>query len=130
MIGGATVRHHHRRLQACRRVQEHVPIMLAVADTLERSEPVVIARDGLLSDCCARAASGHAAAPPMSVMNWRRLRSSMGSSPEPAVPAYRRLTMPRKRPQVLGADLKSSESQPRYPPGKGCVTHNHGETAA
>src|SRR5262249_27124801 len=26
----------------------------------------------------ARAASGHAAAPPMSVMNWRRLVSSMG----------------------------------------------------
>ena len=47
---------------------------------------------------CARAASGHAAAPPSSVMNWRRLRSSMGSSPEPAVPAYRRLRMPRKRP--------------------------------
>jgi len=38
--------------------------------------------------CCARAASGHAAAaPPSSVMNWRRLGSSMGSSPEPAVPA-------------------------------------------
>src|SRR5262245_52927851 len=29
------------------------------------------------SVCCARAASGHAAAPPMSVMNARRLRSSM-----------------------------------------------------
>ena len=60
---------------------------------------------------CARAASGHAAAaPPSSVMNWRRLRSSMGSSPEPAVPAYRRLRMPRKRPQVLGADLNRFES--------------------
>src|SRR5262249_28518647 len=48
--------------------------------------------------CCARAASGHAAAaPPSSVMNSRRLRSSMGSSPEPAVPAYRRLRMHRKR---------------------------------
>src|SRR5262249_56005630 len=61
--------------------------------------------------------SGQAAgAAPSSVMNSRRLRSSMGSSPEPAVPAYRRLRMPRKRPQVLGADLKCSESQPRYPP--------------
>jgi hypothetical protein len=39
---------------------------------------------------CARAASGQAAAaPPSSVMNWRRLRSSMGSPPEPAVAAYR-----------------------------------------
>jgi hypothetical protein len=28
----------------------------------------------------------------------------MGSSPEPAVPAYRRLRMPRKRPEVLEAD--------------------------
>jgi hypothetical protein len=40
-----------------------------------------------IAGCCARAASGHAAAPPSSVMNWRRLKSSMGSSPEPAVPA-------------------------------------------
>src|SRR5262245_39619004 len=29
-----------------------------------------------------------------------------------------RLRMPWKRPQVLGVDLKSSESQPRYPSGK------------
>ena len=47
---------------------------------------------------CARAASGHAAALPSRVMNWRRLGSRMGSSPEPAVPAYSRLRMPRKRP--------------------------------
>jgi hypothetical protein len=34
------------------------------------------------SGCCARAASGHvAAALPSRVMNWRRLRSSMGSPP-------------------------------------------------
>src|SRR5262249_19758219 len=33
-----------------------------------------------------------------SVMNWRRLRSSMGSSPEPTVPAYSRLRMHRKLP--------------------------------
>ena len=32
-----------------------------------------------IADCGARAASGHAAAaPPSSVMNWRRRRSSMG----------------------------------------------------
>ena len=42
-------------------------------------------------------------------MNWRRLWSGMGSSPEPAVPAYRRLSMPRKRPQVLGVDLNRPE---------------------
>jgi hypothetical protein len=38
--------------------------------------------------CCARAAGGDAAAAPASsVSNCCRLRSSMGSSPEPAVPA-------------------------------------------
>ena len=31
-------------------VQEHVPVMLAVADTLERCQPVVIARDGFPID--------------------------------------------------------------------------------
>jgi hypothetical protein len=42
---------------------------------------------------------GHAAAAPASsVRNWRRLRSSMGSSPEPAGPAYRTFRMNRKRP--------------------------------
>src|SRR4029453_10837332 len=61
-----------------------------------------------IAGCCARAASGHAAAPPSRVMNWRLFRSGMGFSPEPAVPAYRRLRMHRKRPQ--GADLKCSES--------------------
>jgi hypothetical protein len=58
-------------------------------------------------------AIGHAAAPPMSVINWRRLRSSMHSSPEPAVPAYSRLRVLRKLPQVLGADLNRSESSRR-----------------
>jgi hypothetical protein len=44
-------------------------------------------------------------------MNSRRLRSSMGSSPEPAVPAYySMLRMPGSTPQVLGADLNRSES--------------------
>src|SRR5262245_26208785 len=45
-------------------------------------------------------------------MNSRRFKSSMGSSPEPAVPAYSRLRMRRKRPQVLGVDLNRSESSP------------------
>src|SRR5260221_3808568 len=60
---------------------------------------------------CAPAASGDAAAAPSSVMNWRRLRSSMGSPSEPAMPAYRRLRMLRKRPLVLGGDLNCSESE-------------------
>jgi hypothetical protein len=67
------------------------------------------------SRCCALAAVGQtddAAAPPSSVMNWRRLRSSMGSPSEPAVPAYSSPRMPRKRPQVLGVDLNRSESTP------------------
>jgi len=34
-----------------------------------------------IADCCARAASGHAAAPPSSVMNSRRLMSDMGLPP-------------------------------------------------
>jgi hypothetical protein len=35
-----------------------------------------------IAGCCARAASGHAAAaPPSSVMNWRRLISDMGLPP-------------------------------------------------
>jgi len=34
----------------------------------------------------------------------------MGSPPEPAGPVYCRLRMPRKRSQVLGADLNRSES--------------------
>ena len=37
-------------------VQEHVPVMLAVADTLERCEPVVIAGDSFtIDDAGARA---------------------------------------------------------------------------
>jgi hypothetical protein len=42
-------------------------------------------------------------------MNWRRLKSSMGSSPEPAMPAYSMVRMLWKRWQVLGGDLKRSE---------------------
>ena len=40
-------------------LQEHVPVMLAVADTLERCEPIVIARDGFpIDDAGARAQAG------------------------------------------------------------------------
>src|SRR5215475_6663970 len=52
-------------------------------------------------------------------MNSRRLGSSMGSSPEPAVPAYRSLRMYRKRPQVLGLDLNRPESRRRRAWGSG-----------
>src|SRR5215468_7646312 len=63
---------------------------------------------------------GHAtAAPPSNVMNWRRLTSGMGSPPEPAVPAYRRFRMPRKRPRVLGVDLNCSEIAAWGGPGVG-----------
>jgi hypothetical protein len=44
------------------------------------------------------------------VMNSRRVASSMGSPPEPAMADYRRLSLPRKRRPVLGADLNRSES--------------------
>jgi hypothetical protein len=42
-------------------VQEHVPVMLAVADTLERCEPVVIARDGFPIDNARTANAGPSA---------------------------------------------------------------------
>src|SRR5262245_35061933 len=67
--------------------------------------------------CCAYAATGHAAAaPPNSLMDWRLVTWSMGSPPEPAVPAYRALRLPWKHRQVLGLDLNCSESrQPERP---------------
>ena len=41
-------------------VQEHVPVMLAVADTLERCEPVIIAGDSFaIDDTGARAQAGY-----------------------------------------------------------------------
>jgi hypothetical protein len=43
-----------------------------------------------IADCCARAASGHAAAaPPSRVMNSRRLMSGMGACFPPLVPTKR-----------------------------------------
>jgi hypothetical protein len=65
--------------------------------------------------CCARAASGHAAAPPMSVMNWRRLMSNMAFPPRGRRSLYRTLSMPQYGRQVFGADLNRSESE-RCPP--------------
>src|SRR5262245_11490648 len=68
-----------------------------------------------MAGCCPHARFTFTASsrqpPPSRAMNSRRVVSSMGSPPEPAVPAYRRLRMPWKRPQVLGADLNRSESR-------------------
>src|SRR5207253_1565269 len=49
---------------------------------------------------------------PSSVMNCRRLTSSMGSPSEPAMAAYRTLSLPWKHPQVLGVGLNRSERRP------------------
>src|SRR5205823_13492640 len=65
--------------------------------------------------------SMHRGRSPSSVRNWRRLTSSMGPSAEPAMPAYRRLRMPWKHPQVLGLDLNRSE---RAGARSGCARDN------
>jgi uncharacterized protein (DUF1330 family) len=60
-------------------------------------------KNPIAGGCCGCAGSGHAAAAPQSsVMNWRRLRLSMGSSPEPAVPACRRVRMAGSARSPLG----------------------------
>src|ERR1700730_12451570 len=70
--------------------------------------------------CCARDESGHAAAPPSSVINWRRLMSSIGPSfcrrsPLPATGRGGRSTayLPchGARGQILGPSLNLSESR-------------------
>jgi hypothetical protein len=43
---------------------------------LTAADPFILFPIAGIAACCARAASGHAAAPPSRVMNWRRLRSS------------------------------------------------------
>src|SRR6516165_8951149 len=64
---------------------------------------------GTLVECCARAASGHAAAaPPRSVMKSRRLKAGMGS-PHPVQPVSRTLSLAWKDWLVLGATLNRSE---------------------
>src|SRR5262245_47547761 len=78
------------------------PPTVTITPTWRRTRSV--ARSG----GCAPAASGQAAAaPPSSVMNSRRLTSSMGSPSgtlkKLSVPAYRTLSLPRKHRQVLGA---------------------------
>jgi hypothetical protein len=62
--------------------------------------------------CCARAASGHTAAPLRSVMKSRRLMSDIGFLllwRRRLV--YRTLNLPQRDRQVLGVDLNCSESR-------------------
>src|SRR5262245_42363874 len=66
--------------------------------------------------CCARAASGHATAPPMSAIHSRRLVSSIGFPPPCRVlpltqSVCRMLSLPQGGPKVLGLDLNHSESR-------------------
>src|SRR5262245_24464936 len=62
--------------------------------------------------CCARAASGHTAAPATSVMSSRRLMSDMGLPPALAPPSvFLTLNLPQRDRQVLAADLNCSESR-------------------
>jgi hypothetical protein len=63
----------------------------------------------------ARAASGHAAAQPSSVTNSRRLIPGIGFSCLPPRSVYRTLNLPQRGRQVLGADLKCSESRRGVP---------------
>jgi hypothetical protein len=72
---------------------------------MDRDQLVPIDRDQCgamtgIADRCARAANGHAAAPPSSVMNWRRLMHNMGLSPGRSE-TYREMT---------GRSLGNSES--------------------
>src|SRR6266481_7293898 len=74
-----------------------------------------------IAACCARAASGHAAAPPRSAMNSRRLMPSMGTFSPVIWPVPqsggRTLSLPQANQQVLGPDLNRSESRSgRYQP--------------
>jgi len=60
--------------------------------------------------CCARATTGHTAAPPSRVMNSRRLMPDMGVPPASALPVYRTLSLLQRGRKVLGPELKCSES--------------------
>src|SRR5438128_6999610 len=74
-----------------------------------------------IAGCCARTASGHAAAaPPSSVMNLRRLMQGMAVLPrrsdhqqptKQSGSVYRTFSLPPGDRQVLGADLNCSESR-------------------
>ena len=68
------------------------------------------------SPCCARAASGHAAAPPSSVMNWRRaasyadriLRGEKPGNLPVQLPVKYELAVNRKTAKALGLAIPPS----------------------
>src|SRR5262249_50710274 len=62
---------------------------------------------GSFAGCCARAASGHAVAPPKSATNCRRPMPDMGG---PSLRDCRILSLPPTPCQVLGVGLNRSES--------------------
>src|SRR5262249_37089521 len=65
---------------------------------------------GSFDGCCARAASGHAAAaPPSSAMNRRRCRSNIGKPLPRRWSVYRTVSLLRRARQVLGVGLNCSE---------------------
>src|SRR6516164_4585821 len=67
-----------------------------------------------IAGCCARAASGHAAAAlAISVMNSRRFTLNIGGVLPPwrRRSVYRTLNLPHDGRQVLGTDLNCSESR-------------------
>jgi hypothetical protein len=79
------------------------------------------------SNCCARAANGHAAAPPRSVMNSRRLTWDMGLPPAGVTTSNRRSSRGRfthfqlttQRTAGPWADLNCSEPPARPDPSSG-----------
>src|SRR5215472_10419869 len=77
-----------------------------VGQVCAHASPLAKAKPRTDSDMkgCARAATGHVAAPPRSMMNSRRLRAGMGS-PHPVQPVSRTLSLARKDWLVLGAML-------------------------
>jgi hypothetical protein len=78
--------------------------------------------DTIFPACCARAASGHAAAPPSRAINSRRLMSNTGLPPlalppvvttsrrRPPRTVHRAPNLPREGGQILGPGLNCSES--------------------
>src|SRR5262249_32693052 len=97
-----------------RRTNAAVQVLQADCEVVPK-KPII----GNFRDCCARAASGHAAEPPSSVMKSRRFMSSMGDFLPYALSArrltrpadFRHLSLPAAGRLVLGADLNCSESR-------------------
>src|SRR5436309_1330673 len=83
---------------------------------LKKGRGDVDARAVGIAGCCARAASGHAAAPPSSVMNSRRLMPNIGLPPPPvglphAQPAAEGPASPWGRPQYSRAPAGSTRAK-------------------